>query len=96
MRCFKLIRIQDLTGTSGTGTVASGRVSNTGKTEMRWLTVATLADGSKRKINTLTHYETWQDVVLLHGHGGRTVLKWDDTGETVSDWDLLKKLKKSA
>lgn len=91
MRCFKLIRIDDLTGTSGTGHVASGVASQDGTAKMWWLSVATLADGSQRKINTVTHYETWQDLVLLHGHGGRTVLKWDDTGETVSDWDLLKK-----
>jgi hypothetical protein len=88
-RTFKLIRLQDLTGTSGTGVVAQGETQADGRTIMRWIVDAKLADGSKRRIQTTTHYETWQDVVLLHGHAGRTVLKWDDSGETVSDWDLL-------
>ena len=88
-RSFKLIRLQDLTGTSGTGVVAQGETSPDGRTIMRWIVQANLADGSKREIKTTTHYETWQDVVLLHGHGGRTILRWDDTGESVSDWDLL-------
>lgn len=90
MRTFKLIRNEDLTGTSGCGHVATGRVSQDGTAIMEWDTLATLADGSRRKINTTTHYETWQDVVLLHGHCGRTVLVWDDTGESVSDLELLK------
>lgn len=88
-RTFKLIRMQDLTGTSGVGCVAQGTVTNDGRAVMTWLVDAKLADGSKRRITTTTHYESWHDVVLLHGHAGRTVLKWDDSGETVSDWDLL-------
>lgn len=88
-RSFKLLRFQDLTGTSGTGVVAQGETQPDGSTIMRWIVQANLANGSKREIRTVTHYETWQDVVLLHGHGGRTILRWDDTGESVSDWDLL-------
>lgn len=89
MRTFTLIRLDDLTGTSGTGRVASGSVMDDGHAEMSWNATATLADGSKKKINTITHYESWQDVVLLHGHGGRTVLEWDDSKEQISDHDLL-------
>ena len=92
-RTFRLNRLIDLTGTSGLGLVASGRVESSGKTIMQWTATAKLADGTSRKINTVTHYETWQDVVLLHGHGGKTVLIWDDTNESVSDWDLLLGLK---
>lgn len=89
MKTFKLIRLQDLTGTSGVGHVASGQVNASGQAVMRWTVDANLADGSKRRINTVTHYESWVDVILLHGHGGRTVLVWDDSGETVSDLDIL-------
>lgn len=91
-RSFKLIRNIDLTGTSGTGHVASGQVNADGTASMRWNTTATLADGTRRKINTLTQYENWQDVVLLHGHAGRTILKWDDSNEIVSDLDILRKV----
>jgi len=93
MRTFKLIRLQDLTGTSGTGHVASGQVNAQGLTQVRWTVDAKLADGSTRKINSVTQFETWVDAILLHGHAGRTVLVWDDTNETVSDWDILNQFK---
>jgi hypothetical protein len=89
MRSFKLYRRRDLSGTSGTGYVAIGYVSPTGCACVRWVVDARLADGSTRKIKTITKFENWIDVVLLHGHGGRTVLIWDDTGEIVSDLDFL-------
>lgn len=89
MRTFKLIRLQDLTGTSGCGHVASGQVDSKGQTTIRWTVDAKLADGSKRKINSVTTFEHWTDAVLLHGHGGKTVLIWDDTQLVVSDLDLL-------
>jgi hypothetical protein len=96
MRSFKFYRKQDLTGTSGTGFVAAGQVKADGSTFVRWTVDARLADGSTRKINSVTQFETWVDAVLLHGHGGRTVLIWDDTGETVSDLDLLSGIKAAA
>ena len=90
MRSFKFIRLQDLTGTSGTGHVASGQVDETGRTTVRWTVDARLADGTTRRIDSLTVFTCWTDAILLHGHGGRTVLVGDDTGESVSDWDELK------
>lgn len=90
MRTFKFIRLQDLTGTSGTGHVASGTVESDGTTQVRWECLAKLADGTSRKIDTVTVFKVWTDAVLLHGHSGRTVLVWDDTGERVTDWDILK------
>lgn len=92
MRTFKLIRLQDLTGTSGVGHVASGQVDETGRTSVRWTVDAKLADGTTRKIDSLTVFTCWTDAILLHGHGGKTVLVWDDTKETVSDWDILRKV----
>lgn len=88
-RTFKLIRLQDLTGTTGQGHVASGRVNADGTASIQWTVKARLADGTARKINTTTHFDTWVDVVLLHGHNGATVLIWDDTNESVSDRDIL-------
>ncbi len=95
MRSFKFIRLQDLTGTSGVGHVASGQVDETGRTTVRWTVDARLADGTTRKINSATVFDSWTDAILLHGHGGRTLLVWDDNGERVSDWDILKGLKAS-
>jgi hypothetical protein len=90
MRRFKLYRKQDKTGVSGCGYVASGETYSNGQTVLRWTTSATLADGTKRKIDVVSYFDTWQDVLLLHGHAGLTVLIWDDTVKEISDWDVLR------
>jgi hypothetical protein len=89
MRTFQLIRYKDLTGVSGIGVVAVGKVLKNGQCVLKWISKAKLADGSVRTIKTLTLHECWENVVLLHGHNGATVLKWDDTLETISDIQLL-------
>lgn len=92
MRSFKLIRLVDQTGTSGVGHVASGLVGFDGRCVVTWCVSARLGDGvHTKKINSATHYETWVDALLLHGHGGKTVLVWDDINVTVSDLDVLAK-----
>jgi hypothetical protein len=90
LRGFSILRTTDLTGVSGTGVVAEGVVFNDGTAELRWVVKAKLADGSMRKINSVTMFADWRDVALLHGHGGASSLVWSDTGEKVSDIDLLR------
>lgn len=91
MKTFKLIRREDLTGTSGTGHVASGRVMDSGRTIVSWVVDAKMADGSMRCIDSKTIFTKWEDAILLHGHSGRTALVWDETQEEVTDLDILKR-----
>lgn len=89
MRTFKMIRKEDLTGTSGTGVVALGKILLNGKAEITWCVPAKIADGSLRNIKTTTLYNSWEDAILLHGHGGRTLIRFDDTDIEMSDLDVL-------
>ncbi len=69
MRNFILQRDEDVSGVSGTGTVAFGCVFPDGTTVIRWTTVP--------------HASTvvWDDVAsaeAVHGHGGKTRFVWLD------------------
>lgn len=68
MRRFRLNRIEDETGVSGTGLVAEGVRFSDGSVALRWLT-ATASTGV---------YASIEDVEVIHGHGGRTVVEWLD------------------
>lgn len=65
-RTFDLVRLQDATGISGTGTVAEGVVFNDGTTAMRWLT----------EHRSTTVYESAREVLAIHGHGGATEMRY--------------------
>jgi hypothetical protein len=74
-RVFTLVRDQDVTGISGTGTVADGVVWPDGTVSIRWR-------GDRPSIvfwDSLDHAEA------IHGHGGATQIVWVDvpqgTGE---------------
>jgi hypothetical protein len=92
-RRFDLVRSRDLTGVSGTGTVASGVVFSDGSAELRWVVLAKLADGRRRAIDSVTLFRDWRDVALLHGHGGASRIVWEDTGDALSDTDILAQMK---
>jgi hypothetical protein len=68
MRRFLLIRMEDLTGISGTGEVAEGTVFSSGLAVIRWL----------KKPYAMTIYQSLDDVLLIHGHEGRTKLQFID------------------
>lgn len=65
MQRFQLERHEDLTGCSGTGIVAEGVVFSDGTTVMRWLVAPC----------STAIYSSVDDVIRLHGHEGRTVLR---------------------
>jgi len=65
---FSLVRTEDESGVSGTGTVAVGARFPGGRCVVSWLTPVT----------SVTVYDSVSDVVAIHGHGGKTRLKWDD------------------
>lgn len=68
MRRFVLIRVEDLTGVSGTGEVAEGTVFSSGLTVIHWL----------REPYAMGVYQTLEDVMTVHGHEDRTQLQFID------------------
>ena len=68
MRRLVLIRVEDLTGVSGTGEVAEGTVFSSGLAVIRWL----------REPYAMGVYQTLDDVISVHGHEGRTQLQFID------------------
>jgi len=68
MRRFRLDRIEDATGVSGTGCVAQGIVFSDGTVTMRWMT----------ELRSTAFYSSIEDVEAIHLHGGKSVLRWED------------------
>jgi len=69
MRRFHLVRREDETGVSGTGIVAEGIQFTSGVCVLSWLTAI-------KSIAAI--YDNINVVEWLHGHGGKTVVKWVD------------------
>jgi hypothetical protein len=65
MTLFTLQRHVDVSGTSGTGVVAQGVIFDDGTVAMRWL-----PNGAR----STCLYTSIEDVLAIHGHGGRTVV----------------------
>ena len=64
MRRFYLRRLEDETGISGTGLVTRGIQFSDGTVVMQWLT----------DTSSLCLYSSIEDVITIHGHGGKTVV----------------------
>lgn len=75
IRRFVLQRREDLTGVSGTGTVAEGVQFSDGKVAIRW----------KGQVRSTVLYDTVNDAVAIHGHEGRTIVDWLDTPHAPRD-----------
>lgn len=69
MRRFVLRRIEDVSGTSGTGIVAEGVVFTNGYCALTWLT----------PLSSLAFYHSIDVLEKIHGHDGRTVLEHIDS-----------------
>lgn len=81
MREFHLRRLEDETGISGTGIVTEGyQFQANGICVMRWLT-----DKS-----SVAFYSCIDDVITIHGHGGKTVVEWGDSIDvyTAPEWTI--------
>lgn len=63
---FELVRLKDETGISGTGRVAEGIVFSDGSVALRWLT----------KHRSTSFYESAREVLAIHGHGGKTEIRY--------------------
>lgn len=67
MKQFKLERVEDLSGISGTGIVAEGVIFKNGKCVLNWLT----------NLNSITIFDNIEILEKIHGHEGRTKIKYD-------------------
>lgn len=68
MRKFYLERIEDVSGTSGTGRVAEGVVFSNGWCALHWLTEHT----------SVAVYPSVADLEAVHGHDGATKVVMDE------------------
>lgn len=68
IRRFRLKRIEDESGVSGTGYVAEGVKFSDGSCHLRWLT----------DTSSIGIYHSPVEMMHVHGHGGKTVLEWID------------------
>jgi hypothetical protein len=82
MRCFELVRHADPSGVSGTGVVAYGVQFADGVVALRW--------SCARPATSI--WDNVDDLLSVHGHGGRTVVRWLDAAPgvdglaTLSGW----------
>lgn len=70
IRRFVLERIEDVSGVSGTGTVAEGCVFSDGSVVLRWT--------SEWPTSVVWHDRGVESLEHVHGHNGRTHIVWLD------------------
>lgn len=75
MRTFKTVRTEDISGVSGTGVVTEGVQFTDGTVVIRWLT-----DTASTGV-----YASIEDMIKIHGHGGATMVKWDNESDEMED-----------
>ena len=68
MRRFTLERAEDVSGVSGVGTVAEGIEFTDETAVIRWTV----------DLKSTAVYNTIFELIAIHGHDGRTVVKWID------------------
>ena len=68
MRLFRLIRNEDISGVSGTGYVAEVVEFDSGKVALSFLL-------HTAGVPNVIVYDSLEDVIKIHGHGGATVLE---------------------
>ena len=69
-RVFSVVRYDDVSGVSGTGIVAQGVQFRDGQVVLQWCCPG--LPGS------VAVWASIEDVLTIHGHRGRTVIKWAD------------------
>lgn len=71
---FFLERKEDESGVSGTGRVARGVQLPSGKVVLEWTTA--------RAPVSQAFYESVEELLAIHGHEGKTLLKWANKQES--------------
>jgi len=79
MRRFRLKRIEDESGVSGTGYVSEGIKFSNGNCVITWLT-----DTSSMGI-----YHSTVELLHIHGHSGRTIIEWIDNENATGSGTVL-------
>lgn len=69
LRRFVLEREEDISGNSGTGTVAEGTMFSNGQAVVHFIS----------QWESINVYANMTVVEALHGHGGRTRVRWLDS-----------------
>ena len=69
-RRFVTVRTEDVSGVSGVGEVAEGVEFTDGTCVLRWRTQYT----------STAIYASMAELVAIHGHDGRTQVRWIDEG----------------
>lgn len=69
---FRLVRTEDESGVSGTGHVADGVRFADGSAALRWRT----------RYQSTAVYASMADLIAIHGHGGKTEVRWLDREPT--------------
>lgn len=67
MRTFKLIRLEDISGVSGVGEVVEGVEFTDGQCALSWL----------GKYHSVEIHPSIKQVMEVHGHNGKTQIKFD-------------------
>jgi hypothetical protein len=78
VRTFKLLRLEDETGSSGTGHVAEGVRWSDGSVSLRWIG-KTPSFVNYEGVPTDLDIQREGDVHVnaVHGHGGKTMVRYD-------------------
>ena len=69
------MRVEDVSGVSGTGVVAEGVLFSTGKVVLSRCS----------EYHSVTAYDSSADLLAIHGHKGRTRVDWLDLPDTPPD-----------
>ena len=77
-RRFTLLRTVDVSGTSGTGDVAEGIEYSDGSVAFRCIS----------HLQSHCNYANVKTVLEVHGHDGKTTLKWIDPPHTITEPEL--------
>ncbi len=77
-RRFRLVRYFDVSKVSGTGDVAEGIQYSDGAVAVRWC--------SDHPCTSI--WDSIDDMLAVHGHGGRTVVDWIDPEPPTAELEL--------
>ena len=80
-RRFDLCRLDDVSGISGTGRVAEGVCFSSGKCVISWLS----------STPSLGIFDSVDELLAVHGHKGKTVVRWLDPGDESSGLDPVER-----
>jgi hypothetical protein len=73
VRNFVLLRLQDVSGISGTGPVAEGVEFTNGKVVMQWI----VPDKGNGIRPSMAIYDNIESLEAIHGHDGSTIVAWE-------------------